>query len=119
MSAFQSLLLFLVVIRSSHGEKQEDNSCNEIHRAIEKTVQLDTSFNELKQMIMDNSLYIASRDAAATVSRREKMDIAKSRTRREKEDVHLGNVFVTPYDAAIQTCFDVKVLLNDAIMYQL
>lgn len=113
MSALWNLLMFLVVVKSALGEKQEENTCSEFHRAIEKIDQLDTSFNELKQMIMDNSLYAASRDAIATLRRREQRDTTRSRTRREKEDLHLGNVFVTLYDTAIQTSSDVKILLEN------
>lgn len=71
MPAFRSLLFFVVVIRASLGKEQEENSCNEIHCAIEKINQLDNSFTELKQMIMDNSLFAESRDADAALTRRE------------------------------------------------
>lgn len=113
MSAFRSLLLCLMVVGSSFGEKQNEN--NEIHRAIEKIDQLDNSFNELKQIIIDSSLYAASRDAEAALTRRNQGDTAGPRTRRENDDLHVANVFVTLYNKTAQTWSDVKVLLNDVI----
>ena len=113
MSALWSLLLFPLVIRSSFGENQNEN--NEIHRAIAKIDQLDDSFNELRQIIIGNSLYTASRDAEVTLIRREQGDTTGSKTRRENDVLHVSNVFVTLYNKTAQISSDVKVLLNNVI----
>ena len=105
--------MFVMVVRSTFGDKQNENY--EIHRAIEKIDQLDDSFNELKQMVIDNSFYTASRDAEAALTRRDQEGTAGLRARRENEHLHVGNVFVTMYDKTIQTWSDVKILLNDTI----